>query len=205
MSWSSTARHCRLPSTQMSPARSRSRSASRVAASQIRRDPTAGDRARRPARPGAESRSAGSPAIACGRRLRRRRAAARRRAASGRLPERRGAGRRRERPGRAGAAPARRGRQGRQVRLVRPSEALGLGHARASRSQPMESATAASRSRAVLVGLDQRGAQSREQADLVVDGAGIAQDGLLLARLRRGGTCGRRRDRTGRHRRRSAA
>jgi hypothetical protein len=37
ISWSSTARHWRLPSTQMSPARSRSRSASRVAASQIRR------------------------------------------------------------------------------------------------------------------------------------------------------------------------
>src|SRR3954454_7581714 len=37
INWPSTARHCRLPSTQMSPARNRSRSASKVATSQVRR------------------------------------------------------------------------------------------------------------------------------------------------------------------------
>jgi hypothetical protein len=37
INWSSTTRHCLLPSTQMSPARSRSRNANRVAASQMRR------------------------------------------------------------------------------------------------------------------------------------------------------------------------
>src|SRR4051794_34192082 len=37
MSWSSTARHCRLPSTQMSPPRNRSRNASSTADSQMRR------------------------------------------------------------------------------------------------------------------------------------------------------------------------
>ena len=53
----------------------------------------------------------------------------------------------------------------------------------ASLSQPTAAATAAVQVGLCLLGLDQRRAQLGEQAHLVVDGAGVAQDGVLLACL----------------------
>ena len=73
--------------------------------------------------------------------------------------------------------------QSQQVHLVRSCQALGLGDACRQLLPADGTRHGAVQVGTSLLGHDQRGAKLGEQAHLVVGDAGVAQHGILLARL----------------------